>query len=240
MNALKIFSLSLLLSVSVKAENVVIIGDSLSCGPFGNYLVQELASKKTRVTLYCTVSSSASNWLHGTNPGQPCLTMNSDAPSFQKCGGTGQVPKMDDLIKTHKDSRFILALGTNSLPETNADGAYGALAKAASVNNTSCDWIGPPHMNPPQAKGFSKQHVAMLEKNLPGFYSSLKQKVTPACKLLDSRPMTAHGTPGFQTVDGVHRDSAAGKYWADQVANEISPLPPIKKGQTSPPLEGHE
>lgn len=41
--------------------------------------------------------------------------------------------------------------------------------------------------------------------------------------MVESREATADGTPGNQTVDGVHRTEAAGKYWSNAIIDQLLP-----------------
>jgi len=205
-----------------QAESILVIGDSLSCGPFGKYLLQDLSKPGNKVTLYCAVSSAPDNWVKGTNPsGQQCKTMTTANPVLQLCGGNGKVPTLASLLAANSGSRVIVGLGTNSLLNAKVDNSYHAMVKAIKASGSQCDWIAPPHLHASQAKGFPPSRIATEEKNLNGFYESLAQTVEGHCNFVDSRDATASGTPGNETVDGVHRNESAGKYWADSIQNTL-------------------
>lgn len=209
-------------SVGAEAGEILLIGDSLTCGPFGKYLLQNLSARGNQVTLFCAVSSAPSNWLAGKNPsGQKCQTMSTRAPALVPCDGTGKIPRLSDILAAHKGSRILVALGTNSLLQPKADASYKRMAELVATNSSSCDWIGPPHLNPSQSKGFPPGRIAKEEKNLAPFYESLAGAVEKPCHLIDSRNATVAGGPGNQTVDGVHRTESAGKYWADALTNQL-------------------
>ena len=74
-------------------------------------------------------------------------------------------------------------------------------------------------MNPAQSRGFPAGRVAQLERNLAPFYTSLGARVGSHCVLVDSRRVTATGTRGNQTVDGVHRTESAGQAWVSGLMN---------------------
>jgi hypothetical protein len=209
-------------------EPILIIGDSLSCGSFGRNLVENLSNAGNQVTLYCAVSSTPSHWLKGKNPkGQDCKIMTTGNPKSQLCGGNGRIPSLKSILKQHAGARVIVALGTNSMLAPKADASYSQMAKAIKDNGNNCDWIGPPHMNSSQSKGFPKGRIAKLEHNLGGFYESLATATESRCNLIDSRKATEGGTIGDQTVDGVHRNEAAGKYWAtEMLSNFVSTVDP--------------
>jgi hypothetical protein len=207
----------LLLSSFALSANYLVIGDSHSCGAFGSKLADLLAQPNHQVTLYCAVSSAPTHWVRGSNPsGQKCKTYSNRQPQFTDCASNGKVPTLSSLLQAHPNANVIVALGTNSLLTNAADASYKQLS--ALLNGRSCVWVGPPHLNPAQSKGFPAGRVQSLENNLPAFYNSLKNSVG-SCHLVDSRPFTRTGSVGHSTTDGVHRSREAGIYWALQVFN---------------------
>jgi len=208
--------------LSTADKSIVIVGDSHSCGSFGSELVKSLKKKSYSITLYCAVSSTPTNWVNGTKPsGQVCQTMTSSKPTLQLCSGTGNVPKFATILAAHPTSLFLIAHGTNSLLSTSVDANYKKMAQMISAQKNSCVWVGPPHLRPDQAKGFTPSRLTTMEGNLADFYSSLDKSVSSACELIDSRHFTAKGTAGYSTADGVHRTTAAGIYWADQLVDDV-------------------
>ena len=217
--------LFLITGSAANATDILVIGDSLSCGTFGQYLVQQLTAWGHQVTLYCAVSSAPTHWLNGENPtGQQCQTRTSADLTLQLCGGTGQVPKLATLLSEYKGAAIIVALGTNSLLSPTADSTYDTMAKDVRTATSTCAWVGPPNLNPSQSKGFPAGRLQTEQNNLTSFYASLPAAVGVDCSLIDSRAATAAGTPGNQTVDGVHRTDAAGQYWVDQIATSLRPI----------------
>ncbi len=205
---------------AAKAENILVIGDSHSCGPFGANIVESLTKQGNNVSLYCAVSSAPANWLQGKNPpGQICQSMTSQTKRLSPCSGNGKVPKLTELLNQNRNSKVISALGTNSLLSSTADSSYRQMAQTIKSSDHSCLWVGPPHLKPSQSRGFPSGRVAALEANLSSFYESLSRSVDGYCVLLDSRSATEPGQVGNQTVDGVHRNAAAGKSWANFVAS---------------------
>lgn len=219
------------------AQDFVVIGDSLSCGGFGKALVKNLTAKGSHVSLFCAVDSAPANWLDGVTPkGRDCMTMTSEKPAAELCGGNGQVPKLSEILAQHPGARVVVALGTNSLLSAHVDRSFSALARIARSYGTSCDWVGPPHLNPAQSNGFPAGRVAREEQNLNTFYDSLSSAVDSRCAVQDSRDATAPRTPGYDTIDGVHRTDTAGKYWADPTVKQLLPPPstaPIRATETT-------
>lgn len=215
---LSLISLTALAANTSPNKEMVIIGDSLSCGPFGKRLVQNLEKDGKIVTLFCTVSSAPYHWIHGTNPkGQKCYTRTTPEKILRLCGNDGNIPKFDSIISAHKNANFILALGTNSLFSKKTSADYPLMASSAKQFGNKCQWIGPPHMDLSKVEQFPKNNIVKLEQNLNPFYASLESSISSLCPLIDSRPATEQGKPGNQTVDGIHRNEVAGRYWADHI-----------------------
>lgn len=213
--------LTLFLLSFANAGQVVVIGDSLSCGPFGEQLVRDLSASGDRVRLYCAVSSAPEHWLEGRNPGtNRCMTRASGS-GLRPCAGDGRMPRLDSLLRTHRGARVIVALGTNSLGSPKPGSAYKRFSSLVGQSGAACDWIGPPHLNPSQARGFSTDRLAGMESNLRTFYPGLRQSVGGSCRVIDSRGPTARNTVGSATVDGVHRTKTAGVSWAKKLAPQL-------------------
>lgn len=243
--ALSLASLALSLAPALaqpvgERRETVIIGDSLTCGSFGKGLFSDLRSEGTAISLYCAPSSVPNHWMKGLTPkGQKCQTVTSlgltgESTNLTPCEGTGQVPPLKKILERHRGARFIVALGTNSLMLYEGNPAYKEMADLVSKNGT-CLWVGPPHMQYEKSKGFPMGWVSALDNRLPSFYLSLKQYVEPSCRLIDSRPATAKGASGHETVDGVHRTADSGLAWADQVAGEIEPPAVIEPSTPASP-----
>lgn len=210
-----LLSVLLLAGISAGAENIVVVGDSHMCGPFGNRMFQDLKSAGHQVKIYCMVSASPKHWINGQRAGNhQCQEMSHS--TFTPCGGTGDPPSLQTLLANHPGARMVIALGTNSLWSPNVNSYYSDMASQIRAAGVPCDWIGPPHLDPSK----NSRYVEM-EANLNGFYSSLKSEVEPTCPVVDSRDITAPGTVGFGTSDGVHRTRSAAEYWADQVVPRL-------------------
>jgi hypothetical protein len=214
-----ILSFVLIFSSSAFSANYLVIGDSHSCGAFGSKLANLLTETNNQVTLYCAVSSAPQHWLRGSNPnGQNCKIFSSSKPKFNDCLPNGKIPTLSSLLERHTNANVVVALGTNSLLTNSADATYSQFSSLLTDQN--CVWIGPPHLNPAQSKGFPLGRVQTLENNLADFYTSLTTKVG-SCRLIDSRPFTNSKTVGYNTLDGVHRTREAGIHWAMQVFSLI-------------------
>jgi hypothetical protein len=98
-------------------------------------------------------------------------------------------------LAANRGARVIVGLGTNSLCATPTKGelanarmkrklicphhdsehpfdmtGYSKMAKLIQKQGSTCDWIGPPRLNPGESKGFPSGRVAAEEQNLDDFY----------------------------------------------------------------------
>ncbi|MBX3040957.1 MAG: hypothetical protein KF789_09655 [Bdellovibrionaceae bacterium] len=214
-------------------EKVLIIGDSLTCGSFGDAMFEDLRSKGKEVHLFCTESSTAEHWLKGTNPkGKSCQTRAGSDSAKKKCQPGGNVPKLETLMAGLNPDQVVLALGTNYIggSKKNEDASV-ALSKLATQNNKDCLWVGPP-----------RSTKKVLEDGLDAFYNFLDERIQHRCSIVDSRDATAPGTAGAPTVDGIHRTKESGKKWYEAIATSIttargSATAASPSGTGSPPPE---
>jgi hypothetical protein len=221
-----VFLLLMMFSLKTFATAYVVIGDSHSCGGFGRQLLVHKfgsAGNANTVKIYCVVSGAPNHWLTGKAPkDMVCKTASSAAPAWKDCSTPGgDMPTAAAIIANNPSAQIVVALGTNSLMSAAVPASYKQLADMVKQNNRTCYWIAPPHLNPAQSKGFPAGRIQILENNLNGFYSELYGDVRDNCVFVDSRPLTQPGTVGNETTDGVHRTTAAGLYWANQVAGSF-------------------
>lgn len=204
-------------ALSAHADNLLVIGDSHSCGAFGYRLFSNLVQRGHSVTVYCMESSAPKHWINGERPGSKiCQEMNQTR--FTPCDGTGEPPNLGTLLDRHPGAKVIIALGTNSLSGTSAGVYYEEMVSTIRESGRACDWIGPPNLQP----AGRKKAIQTMQSNLPAFYTSLHDVTVPTCNLIDSRGATAPGTEGNATSDGIHRTAAAGTYWADLITTQLS------------------
>lgn len=213
----------LLVSSELQAKDILVIGDSHSCGAFGSTLVNKLSAQNDKVEIFCAVSSSPLNWVKGTTPsGQICKSwVTGGNPSA--CRSDGNVPSLDWILSQKHYDAAIIALGTNSLGSPSVDPSYRTMVDKIIAKVNSCLWVGPPHLRPDQAKGFSSQRLEQMEKNLTAFYGSLKSSVEQPCPVIDSLACSEKKAACAETVDGVHRTPSSGVAWAESVNEKIQP-----------------
>lgn len=222
---MKLAAILALISLNLFASEVLLIGDSLTCGAFGKQLTKLISEGQSApartITTYCAVSSRPTHWLQGKIPaGQTCQTMSTRELSPRNCGTRAKMPTFLELINQNRPMTVIIALGTNSLDSSRPSADYSKII-AQIPNGTKLLWIGPPHLRPDQARGFSMARLRSLESNLDGFYTNLKIILNDS-PLIDSRPLTSRGSIGGETVDGVHRGTNAGTAWANSIMSLIN------------------
>jgi len=243
---MRIFVLTALLSLtaaSAHADRVLVIGDSLSCGHFGDNLIAGLSTQGHQVTMYCAVGSSPENWMNGhpARASWPCEIHTYDASRVgrqktaphveavktRNCGG---FPKLREILNSNPSDHVVIALGTNSLPD-GPDASYDRMLDAVATSSRTCDWILPPHLEPGRAKSAAgRRDLAQKEAALwdsthhrPGrFYNQLESKLNHRCSAISSLAATAPGTDGNQTGEGIHATAKAGRarYLAQQAEIE--------------------
>lgn len=227
------FLFSLIVSLHASADSILVVGDSLTCGHYGAELVKHLSAEGHKITMYCAVSSKASNWVDGKNPVRvitkkingklvkikttwDCNMRRSPSTAvIENCDGSKKVPKFEDILKRNPSDRVIVALGTNSLPGK-ADSTYSSMLASIEKAQRACTWIGPPHLQPQKAYDIAKtnkvaarKHLSDLEAKLDTFYDSLSTRLGANCDLIDSRDATKPGTAGNETGEGLHSTANA-------------------------------
>ena len=108
--------------------SILMIGDSLSCGKFGEAIQMHLALKH-RVSAYASCGSSPEHWL-ATEPdfitkcGYRQRTTDSDIFTDWVNGRAPRptrTPKLADLIRKHKPTMLVVQLGTNWMDRNLSD-----------------------------------------------------------------------------------------------------------------------
>jgi hypothetical protein len=81
---------TLAMSSKSMAKEILLVGDSLTCGPFGARLVENLTQDpENSVTVFCTIASHPRHWIKGENPpGHSCNTCRIDGNTRRAGPGT--------------------------------------------------------------------------------------------------------------------------------------------------------
>jgi hypothetical protein len=199
------------------AEQIVIVGDSHSCGDFGRQLVRNLSAKgQNNVVMYCAGGLSTQHWVNGFSPKKSdnkCRTYSSKNLQLQDCLGTGDLPSIEKILQFEpRPSRVVVALGTNNLA-MNALSSFDTFSQKIKNAGIACHWVGPPTLG--QNGRICREHG----HNLDSLVKTLRSATKNTCEYVDSRPVTrADNTP-----DCIHRYGIPAHEWADAVARLLNP-----------------
>jgi len=200
--------------------SVLMIGDSLSVGKFGEVVQAHLALKH-RVAAYASCGSSPEHWITGepdfyTKCGYRERTSNSDVFSDFVNGRAPRsalTPKLAALIRKHKPTVLVVQLGTNWMDRSLTDeqmndylNRFVNEAKRGTVEKII--WIAPPdsaRLRKVQGKVHRLIRGAASRKNF---------------EIIDSRNVT-HYVLGKTGGDGIHYNSESSEAWARSIQREL-------------------
>jgi len=213
------------------STRVLMIGDSLSVGPFGDLVERYLEARlgRSNFALFASCGSSPEHWLRSEPDFYTRCGYREDSPErhalidFENGKRPPKVknPKVEDLIARYRPTTVIVQLGTNWMDslmkpagheEDRLSNILDRFAKALRNPASSVRqviWI-----MPPDASAYSpevQQTVDALIKNV-----AKKNNYW----MIDSRRMT-HYVRGITGGDGVHYNKSAAEIWAEQVANNL-------------------
>jgi hypothetical protein len=212
-------------SVYSQGPRVLMIGDSLTVGSFGDVIHDFLVARygNDSVAVYAVCGSSPQHWLR------------DEPPFIGKCGYRVQnalrnevvdfknghapptvvTPKLEGLIRSHRPSIVILQLGTNWMDQIEAGGdakkqaAYDAILDriVAAIRDPSDSQRGIIWITPPDSARFSKATQRTVEELI----TSAAQR--DHFEIIPSRKITKY-IPGATGGDGVHYNKEASTAWA--------------------------
>ncbi len=203
---------------------ILMIGDSLSAGPFGEAVQQHLALRfgPQNVAAYASCGSSPEHWLA------------SEPPFYTKCGYRESTPdrmpihrdfvngksprrtltpKLESLVRRHQPTVVVVQLGTNWMDRNLTDGQINsftdrfiAAARGGSVRQII--WIAPPD--------------SAALRRVQGRVHRLIQQASARDRfeVIDSRQFT-HYVRGQTGGDGIHYNTAASRAWAAGIAPSL-------------------
>ena len=200
--------------------SVLLIGDSLSVGKFGETVQAHLALKR-RVAAYASCGSSPEHWLAAEPPfmtkcGYRERTATSDIYSDFVNGRaprSTRTPKLADLVRKHKPTILVVQLGTNwmdrSLSEEQMSDYLNRFVDEARRGPVEkIVWIAPPdHSSLRKVQGKVHQLIRRAATR-KGF------------DVIDSRKVT-HYVMGKTGGDGVHYNSESSEAWARGIQREL-------------------
>ena len=200
--------------------SVLMVGDSLSVGKFGEVLQAHLALKR-RVAAYASCGSSPEHWLAAepdffTKCGYRQRTSDSDIFSDFVNGHApraSRTPKLADLVRRHRPTILVVQLGTNWMDRSLTDeqmndylNRFVEEARRGSVEKIV--WIAPPDS-------------ARLKRVQGRVHLLLRRAATrKGFDIIDSRNVT-HYVMGKTGGDGIHYNSESSEAWARGIQREL-------------------
>ena len=204
----------------VLPPSILMVGDSLSVGKFGE-VVQGHLARKYPVAAYAYCGSSPEHWLSAepsfvTKCGYRQHTANMDVLRDFVNGKPPRravTPKLSTLISRHKPTILIVQLGTNWMDRSLTDeqmsdysDQFVREARRGSVQEII--WIAPPDS-------------ARLRKVQGRVYQILNRAATRrGFQVIDSWKVT-HYVMGKTGGDGIHYNSQSSEAWARSIQSEL-------------------
>ena len=201
-------------------DRVLMIGDSLSVGAFGEAVQQHLAQKfgPQNVAAYASCGSSPENWLSDepvfvTKCGYREARPNRRAIFYDFVNGRPpprvQTPKVDALVRRHQPTIIVVQQGTNWMdrdlsPEQIRDFIHRFMRQTRAPWVRQIIWIAPPDHS---AMRRTQGRIHALIKEAAG---------REGFEVIDSRQFTRY-IPGKTGGDGVHYNSESSRAWAAQI-----------------------
>ncbi|HEX4641449.1 MAG TPA: SGNH/GDSL hydrolase family protein [Chthoniobacterales bacterium] len=200
--------------------SILMIGDSLSVGKFGEVIQMHLALKH-RVAAYASCGSSPEHWLAGepvftTKCGYRQRTSDSDVFTDWVNGRAPRptrTPKLADLVRKHKPTILVVQLGTNWMDRNLSDeqmneylSRFVEEARRGTVEKIV--WIAPPdssRLRRVQGRVHQILRRAATRKNFD---------------IIDSRNVT-HYVMGKTGGDGIHYNSESSTAWAQAIQRDL-------------------
>jgi hypothetical protein len=210
---------------------VLMIGDSLSVGPFGELVERYLEARlgRSNFALFATCGSSPEHWLRSQPDFYTRCGYREDSPErralidFEDGKPLPRIktPKVEDLIAKYHPTTLIVQLGTNWMDSltkpqgheedrfSNILDHFAAALRGPRSSVRQVIWI-----MPPDASAYSPA----VKRTVDSLIKNVAKKNT--YWLIDSRLMT-HYIRGKTGGDGVHYSKGAAQSWADQVARNL-------------------
>lgn len=207
---------------------VLMIGDSLSVGGFGEAMQNFLISydHPGKVTIFAVCGSSPEHWLQSEPVfSSKCGYREYSAKNQQVLDFHDRVapprmsaPKIEDLVKTYNPSIVIVQLGTNWMDELSSQTSVpdearyeGILERMAMcLRGRRVIWI-----LPPDSAHFSRNVQNTVERIIRSAAQKFRFTV------IESRSKTKY-VIGRTGTDGVHYNEKESQDWADLVIAELT------------------
>jgi hypothetical protein len=204
---------------------VLMIGDSLSVGGFGEAVREHLENKfgRQNVAFFASCGSSPESWLRdepvfltrcGYREKTPTSDVYRDYHNGKRPPGVA-TPKVETLIERYKPTIVIVQLGTNWMDQSLSDNHIRDILERflSAVHRGSTRkliWIGPP-----DSSRFSKVQNRICRL--------IQQSVRRGDPVIDSRRFTRY-VLGRTGGDGIHYNRESGEAWAKPVIASIDQI----------------
>lgn len=215
---------------------VMLIGDSLSVGPFGRALEEALRARYGggELCVFASCGSSPEDWL----PGRPVFVTNcgyrqtTPGGSFSREYEDGRrpppvnTPKLTAILGFYQPQLVIVQLGTNWMDKLAAsaklDGRpyrkfireFIRQLRRGPAPDPAIVWVMPPA---------SSQYPARVHEAVESWI--LEEAAALDFRTINSRSLTEPYREGKTGGDGVHYNDAAGRRWAGRVMTLLGPAP---------------
>lgn len=214
-----------------RSSKVLVIGDSLTCGPFGDKLESWLLENlgPSRVAVYASCGSSPESWLASEKDFySPCGYRETttqvhitDKSSRGRRPTPVRTPKIEELLAKHQPQIVIIQLGTNHFDSVLHDGKE-AIPKLAKFYENFANALtrrgGPVRMvvwvTPPDSSKFPKWIQEAVDEMI------ISNNKRHSFGSVVSRGFT-HYVPGVTGSDGVHYNDAGAAPWAANVIRRL-------------------
>ncbi|HMJ07005.1 MAG TPA: SGNH/GDSL hydrolase family protein [Chthoniobacterales bacterium] len=209
---------------AASSARVLMIGDSLSVGAFGESVQRYLARRfgPQNVAAYASCGSSPEHWIA------------SEPDFYTKCGYRESTPdklpvyrdfvngkaprptltpKLEGIVRRYQPTVVVVQLGTNWMDRNLSDGQINSFldrfVRSARGNSVrQIIWI-----EPPDSSAFRRTQGRI--------HRLIQQGATRNhFEVIDSRPLT-HYVPGKTGGDGVHYNSEASRAWAGRINSSL-------------------
>jgi len=212
---------------------VLMIGDSLSVGPFGEMVAHYLKDRlgKGNFALFATCGSSPEHWLRSGPDYYTRCGYREDSPECQrvidfedgKRPPKVRNPKVEDLIEKYQPTILIVQLGTNWMdplmkPQGHEEDRFTNILDrfARAVRNSSTSVRQVIWIMPPDASAYSQK----VKQTVDSLILNVAKKNT--FWMIESRKLIEdHYIRGKTGEDGVHYNKGAAQVWAEKVALKL-------------------
>jgi hypothetical protein len=215
---------------------VMLIGDSLSFGPFGERLEQLLKDMygEKQVCVFASCASSPESWLNGTPIYMTKCGYRQYTPNSRECYSRDfyngraprpvATPKLGMIFSEYRPNLVIVQQGTNWMDQFNPKkreeylkiGRYmrDMVTQIRSKNpEAKIIWILPPA---------ASKYSQIIQSQIASYIRRCGETYRFRC--IDSRRITGPYIKGISGRDGVHYSEAPARAWADMTFLKIKAL----------------